>query len=147
MVWRLVVATAVLGLVDPMQAQIRLVPDPVPDTAKETPKEVPTAPTAPERLAPPAPPAAPARPPTQAPDAPSDPTSPKTGGTDPVMSPTDGPANVPDLIELTGDEAFVPDALAADTLSRVEGELRKLLKVSATEPGGCGCGNRSPPAG
>ncbi|MFM7554915.1 MAG: hypothetical protein ACKPAH_06385, partial [Verrucomicrobiota bacterium] len=51
------------------------------------------------------------------------------------MSPTDGPANVPDLIELTGDEAFVPDALAADTLSRVEGELRKLLKVSATEPG------------
>ncbi|MFM7555049.1 MAG: hypothetical protein ACKPAH_07095, partial [Verrucomicrobiota bacterium] len=64
MIWRLVVATAVLGLVDPMRAHIILVPDPVPDTAKETPKEVPTAPTAPERLVPPAPPADPAQPPT-----------------------------------------------------------------------------------
>jgi hypothetical protein len=134
-VWSLVVATAVLGLVDPMRAQIILVPDPVPDTAKETPKEVPTAPTAPERLVPPAPPADPAQPPTQAPDAPSDPTSSVIDRSDPAGTGPAAKVPVLDIIDLAGDEVYVPDASVTDTLSRVEGELRKFLKISTTEPG------------
>jgi hypothetical protein len=118
-----------------MRAQIRLVPDPVPDTAKETPKEVPTAPTAPERLVPPAPPADPAQPPTQASDAPSDPTSPVIDRSDPAGTGPAAKVPVLDIIDLAGDEVYVPDASVTDTLSRVEGELRKFLKISTTEPG------------
>ena len=131
----LAVVTALLGMVSPMRAQVVLLPDPVTETARETPKEPPTTPTVPERTVPPPAPADPVQPPTQTPGEPSRPTPPETGGSDPVGTGPAAKAPVLDIIDLAGDEVYVPDASVADTLSRVEGELRTFLKISATEPG------------
>ena len=134
--WMLAVVTAILGMVSPMRAQVILLPDPVTETPRETPKEAPTPPIVPERPVPPAAPADPAEPATQPPGERPATTPPKTDGFDPAVSGPAAKAPVLDIIELTGgDEVFVPDAPVADTLSRVEDELRTLLKISATEPG------------
>jgi len=134
--WMLAVVTAVLGMVSPMRAQVILLPDPVTETPRETPKEAPTTPTVPERPVPPPAPEDPVQPPIQTPGEPSSPTPPRTGGSDPVGTGSTSPARVFDILDMTGgDDVFLADAPVADTLSRVEGELRTLLKISATEPG------------
>lgn len=133
--WMLAVVTVLVGRVSPMRAQVILLPGPVTETPRETPKEAPTTPTVPERPVPPPAPADPVQPPTQTPGEPSRPTPPETGGSDPVGTGPASKAPVLDIIDLAGDEVYVPDASVADTLSRVEGELRTFLKISATEPG------------
>jgi len=132
----LAVVTVLVGMVSPMRAQVILLPDPVIETPRETPKEAPTTPTVPERPVPPPAPADPVQPPTQTPEEPLRPTKPETGGSDPVGTGSRSPASWFDILELTGgDDTYVADASVADTLSRVEGELRTLLKISATQPG------------
>lgn len=134
--WMLAVVTVLVGMVSPMRAQVILLPDPVIETPRETPKEAPTTPTVPERPVPPPAPADPVQPPTQTPEEPLRPTKPETGGSDPVGTGSRSPASWFDILELTGgDDTYVADASVADTLSRVEGELRTLLKISATQPG------------
>ena len=128
--WAVVVATATL-MSGSLTAQVRtppvfLTPDttPVPPTPQvELPPERPVPQTPPAEL----PPQTPGERPATIP--------PKTDGSDPAVSGPAAKAPVLDIIDLAGDEVYVPDASVADTLSRVEGELRKFLKISTTEPG------------
>jgi hypothetical protein len=122
--WAVAIAIATLTSAS-MTAQVILTPD---TTPVPPPKVEPT----PERPAPPTPPA---EPPPQIPGERPATIPPKTDGSDPAVSGPAAKAPVLDIIDLAGDEVYVSDASAADTLSRVEGELRKFLKISATEPG------------
>jgi hypothetical protein len=114
--WAVVVATATL-MSGSLTAQVRTPP------VFLTPDTTPVPPTPPAEL----PPQTPGERPATIP--------PKTDGSDPAVSRPAAKAPVLDIIDLAGDEVYVPDASVADTLSRVEGELRKFLKISTTEPG------------
>lgn len=128
--WAVAIATATLTS-GSLTAQVRTPP------VFLTPDTTPVPPTPQVELPPerPVPPTPPAEPPPQIPGQRPATIPPRTDGSDPAVSGPAAKAPVLDIIDLAGDEVYVPDASAADTLSRVEGELRKFLKISATEPG------------
>jgi|GEM_PF-656174 len=125
--WVVVVATATLMSAS-LTAQVFLTPDttPVPPQPQVEPP--------PERPVPPTPPAEPQTPaePEGPPIRPEGETLDDTGGQSGGQALTE--AN--DIFLGAGsDEAYVADASVADTIAQVETELRKALKISATEPG------------
>ena len=125
--WAVVVATATLMSAS-LTAQVILTPDttPVPPPPQVEPP--------PERPVPPTPPVEPQTPaePKGPPIRPEGETLDDTGGQSGGQALTE--AN--DIFLGAGsDEAYVADASVADTIARVETELRKALKISATEPG------------
>jgi hypothetical protein len=125
--WAVVVATATLMSAS-LTAQVILTPDttPVPPQPQVEPP--------PERPVPPTPPAEPRTPaePEGPPIRPEGETLDDTGGQSGGQALTE--AN--DIFLGAGsDEAYVADASVADTIAQVETELRKALKISATEPG------------
>jgi hypothetical protein len=127
LLWAVAVATATLTSAS-LTAQVFLTPDitPVPPPPQVEPP--------PERPVPPTPPAEPQTPAEpeglpvrQEGDSPDE-TGSQSGGQVPTV------AN--DIFFETGnEETYVADASVADTIARVETELRKVLKISATEPG------------
>jgi len=125
--WVVVVATATLMSAS-LTAQVFLTPDitPVPPQPQVEPP--------PERPVPPTPPAEP-----QTPAEPKGPPiRPEGESPDETGSQSGGQAltEANDIFLLAGsDEAYVADASVADTIAQVETELRKVLKISATEPG------------
>ena len=125
--WAVAVATATLTSAS-LTAQVFLTPDitPVPPPPQvEPPPERPVPPTpSVEPQTPAEPKGLPIRQEGDSPD--------ETGSQSADQVPT--VAN--DIfIETGSDEAYVADASVADTIARVETELRKVLKISATEPG------------
>ena len=127
----LVLATATLMSAS-VTAQVTTLPvfltpetTPVPPPPVEPPPERPTPPTPPvEPRIPAEPEGLPIRSDGESPD--------ETGSRSGAQAPT--VAN--DLfLEAGGDEAYVADAAVADTIARVETELRKALKITASEPG------------
>ena len=125
--WGVVVATAAL-MSTSLTAQVFLTPDttPVPPPLQVEPP--------PERPVPPPPPAEPQTPaePEGSPIRPEGETLDDIGGQSGGQTLT--VAN--DIFLGAGsDVAYVADASVADTIARVETELRKVLKISATEPG------------
>lgn len=127
LLWAVAVATAT-WMSASLTAQVFLTPDitPVPPQPQVEPP--------PERPVPPTPPAEPQTPAEpeglpirQEGDSPDE-TGSQSGGQVPTV------AN--DIFFETGnEETYVADASVADTIARVETELRKVLKISATEPG------------
>jgi hypothetical protein len=125
--WAVAIAIATLTSAS-MTAQVILTPDTTP--VPPQPQVEPT----PERPAPPTPPAEPRTPaePEGPPIRPEGETLDDTGGQSGGQALTE--AN--DIFLGAGsDEAYVADASVADTIAQVETELRKVLKISATEPG------------
>ena len=102
---------------------------PGPDVTPEIPpRQVEPMPVTPTDPAEPQTPAEPKGPPIRPEGESPDETGSQSGGQVPTV------AN--DIFFETGsDEAYAADALVADTIARVETELRKVLKISATEPG------------
>jgi hypothetical protein len=130
--WAVVVATATL-MSGSLTAQVRTSPVfLMPDTTPVPPQQQVEPP--PERPVPPTPPAEPQTPaePEGPPIRPEGETLDDTGGQSGGQALTE--AN--DIFLGAGsDEAYVADASVADTIAQVETELRKALKISATEPG------------
>ena len=130
--WVVVVATATLMSAS-LTAQVRTSPVfLMPDTTPVPPQ--PQVEPPPERPVPPTPPAEPQTPaePEGPPIRPEGETLDDTGGQSGGQALT--AAN--DIFLGAGsDEAYVADASVADTIAQVETELRKALKISATEPG------------
>jgi Calx-beta domain len=127
LLWAVVFATATLTSAT-LTAQLQPLPDNTPPT------QPPQVEPPPERPVPPPPPVEPRTP--SEPEVPPVPPGAGSGDDTGGQSGSQVPTVANDLfLEAGNDEAFVADASVADTIAQVETELRRVLKISAAEPG------------